>query len=71
MEERRQTVRFALLLCRGLVAHVGSGVFATTRPDNTVMIRILTTLGFVRVGKPYSRRNEALVLYVRCPTATA
>lgn len=53
-------------LCRHLVARAStSGVFATTRPDNVSMIRILGALGFVRVGEPYPRRNEELVLYVR------
>ena len=42
-----------------------SGVFATTRPNNTYMIRILLELGFERVGSPYSRRNEQLALYLR------
>ncbi len=36
------------------------------------MIRILLALGFVRIGKPYSRRNEQLVLFLRsCPTLVA
>jgi hypothetical protein len=44
-----------------------SCVFATTRPDNISMIRLLLALGFVRAGKPYphTRRNEELVLFLR------
>ncbi|UCF20289.1 MAG: hypothetical protein JSU87_02455 [Gemmatimonadota bacterium] len=53
-------------LCRQLLARVpNSCVFATTRPNNGVMIKILSALGFTRVGKPYRRRNEQLVLYLR------
>jgi len=53
-------------LCRLLLARVPqSCVFATTRTNNDVMIRILTALGFDRVGKPYPRRDEELVLYLR------
>jgi ribosomal protein S18 acetylase RimI-like enzyme len=53
-------------LCRKLLARVTtSRVFATTRPNNDSMIRILHALGFVRVGKPYARRDEDLVLYLR------
>jgi ribosomal protein S18 acetylase RimI-like enzyme len=56
-------------LCRLLLARVPTAcVFATTRPTNTSMIRILLALGFARVGKPYPRRNEQLVLFLRsCP----
>ena len=42
-----------------------SCVFATTRPDNISMIRILLALGFEGAGKPYPRRNEELVLFLR------
>ena len=53
-------------LCRSLLARVpASCVFATTRPDNASMIRILSALGFARVGKPYPRRDEELVLFLR------
>lgn len=60
-------------LCRQLLARVPSScVFSTTQPDNSSMIRILLTLGFARVGKPYPRRDEQLVLYLRpCPTFVA
>ncbi len=63
--------RIAEGLCRQLLARVpASSVFATTRPDNVFMIRILRALGFVRVGKPYSRRNEKLVLFLRSVAPT-
>ena len=58
--------RIAENLCRLLLASVPtSGVFATTRLNNIIMIRILAALGFVRVGKPIPRRNEDLVLFLR------
>jgi len=65
--------RIAENLCRQLLARVPtSGVFATTRPDNVSMIRILRALDFARVGKPYPRRNEQLVLFLRsCPAFVA
>lgn len=53
-------------LCRRLLARVpGAGVFATTRPDNLPMIRILRALGFERFGRPYPRRGETLSLLLR------
>jgi ribosomal protein S18 acetylase RimI-like enzyme len=53
-------------LCRQLLACVpASCVFATTRISNAVMIRILLSLGFERVGKPYLRRNEKLIVFLR------
>ncbi len=55
-------------LCRRLLARVPEvGVFATTRPDNDPMVRILVGLGFRRVGRayPHVRRNEDLVLFLR------
>jgi len=58
--------RIAESLCQMLLARVPmSPVFATTRPDNISMIRILHALGFARAGKPYPRRNEELVLFLR------
>jgi RimJ/RimL family protein N-acetyltransferase len=58
--------RIAKSLCRRLLARVpASSVFATTRTDNSRMIRILVALGFTRVGKPYRRRNQELVLFLR------
>lgn len=54
-------------LCRRLLAQArGCGVFATTRPDNAPMIRILLRLGFTRAGEPYPRadRDEQLVLFL-------
>ena len=58
--------RIADSLCQQLLARVStSGVFATTRTNNTVMIKILVALGFARAGKPYPRRNEELVLFLR------
>lgn len=53
-------------LCRHLLARVpATAVFATTRPDNTPMIRILEALDFGRVGHPYARRDERLSLFLR------
>ena len=60
--------RIGARLCRMLLAREPeSGVFATTRPDNDVMIKILGALGFSQTGKPYphARRNEDLVLFLR------
>jgi ribosomal protein S18 acetylase RimI-like enzyme len=58
--------RVAESLCRMLLARVPSSyVFATTRPNNIVMIRILDALGFVRVGKSFPRRDQELVLFLR------
>lgn len=59
--------RIAAGLCQRLLARVSAScVFATTRPNNTPMIRILRTLGIARVGKPYPRRDEQLALFLRC-----
>lgn len=53
-------------LCRDLMSRVpASFVFATTRPDNESMKKILGELGFAPVGRPYDRRDEQLVLYLR------
>jgi len=53
-------------LCRMLMARVpATGVFATTRPDNVAMMTILGALGFARIGAPYRRGDEELVLFVR------
>jgi RimJ/RimL family protein N-acetyltransferase len=58
--------RIAASLCQQLLTRVSAScVFATTRPDNISMIRILLALGFARAGKPYPRRNEELVLFLR------
>jgi GNAT superfamily N-acetyltransferase len=58
--------RIAESLCRLLLARVPTScVFATTRPTNISMIRILLALGFARSGQPYPRRNEELVLFLR------
>ncbi len=58
--------RIAESLCQQLMARAPtSRVFATTRPTNVPMIRILLALDFARVGKPYPRRNEELVLFLR------
>ncbi len=57
--------RIAESLCPQLVERVPTpAVFATTRTDNASMRRILTTLGFTRVGTPYPWRNEELVLFL-------
>ena len=65
--------RIAENLCQLLLTRVPTScVFATTRPDNISMIRILLALGFARAGKPYARRNEELVLFLRSwPRPTA
>jgi ribosomal protein S18 acetylase RimI-like enzyme len=53
-------------LCRGLLASASDeGVFATTRPDNAPMIRLLRALGFERAGRPFPRRDEMLSVYLR------
>jgi RimJ/RimL family protein N-acetyltransferase len=58
-------------LCRLLLEHVPTScLFATTRPNNRPMINILHGLGFARVGKPYSRRNEELVVFLRPASST-
>jgi RimJ/RimL family protein N-acetyltransferase len=50
-------------LCRRLLARVPTApLFATTRPDNVPMLRILLALGFERVGRPFPHRRESLVL---------
>ena len=55
-------------LCRQLLERAPeASVFATTRPDNSVMIRVLLALGFARAGNPFShvRRDEELLLFLR------
>ncbi|MDX1644517.1 MAG: GNAT family N-acetyltransferase [Thermoanaerobaculia bacterium] len=55
-------------LCRRLVNEPPTGgLFATTRPDNEPMIRILRALGFIRTGRPFChpRRDEELALFLR------
>lgn len=53
-------------LCQALLERVPtSAVFSITRMNNFSMIRILRALGFARVGKPYPRRDEELVLFLR------
>lgn len=55
-------------LCRRLLqSERGCRLFATTRPDNTPMIKILSALGFQRVGKPYPRRGQVYALFLRTP----
>lgn len=67
---RRQQV--AATLCRRLMARVAaSSVFATTRTDNVVMTKILVPLGFTRVGRPYPRRGEQLLLFLRPNSSSA
>lgn len=58
--------RIAESLCQLLLARVPTScVFATTRTNNISMIRILLALGFARAGRPYPRRYEELVLFLR------
>lgn len=53
-------------LCRQLLSCVPtSRVFATTRISNAFMIKILLSLGFERAGKPYLRRNDKLIVFLR------
>lgn len=52
-------------LCQQLLKrNPNSFVFATTRPNNKSMIRILHALGFVQEGIPFPRRKEELILYL-------
>lgn len=61
--------RIATHLCRLLLGRVSkTGVFATTRSNNSSMRRILHALDFGEVGKPFPRRNEELVLFLRSPS---
>lgn len=39
-------------------------IFATTRPDNSPMIRILESLGFKHVGGPFLKRKQELLVYL-------
>jgi hypothetical protein len=58
--------RIAEGLCRQLLGSVsGCSVFATTRPDNVPMKRILGSLGFTRVGEPFPRRDEQMVVFLQ------
>ena len=58
--------RIAESLCQQLLARVPTScVYATTRPDNVHMIRILLALDFVRTGEPYPHRDKELVLFLR------
>jgi GNAT superfamily N-acetyltransferase len=58
--------RIAEGLCRRLLERApATAVFATTRTDNASMMRILTALGFARVGTPYPWRHEELVLFLQ------
>jgi GNAT superfamily N-acetyltransferase len=53
-------------LCRQLLGSLPDiGVFATTRPNNAPMTRVLLALGFEQVGRPYPRRHEDLVVFLR------
>jgi GNAT superfamily N-acetyltransferase len=59
-------MQIAVRLSRRLLGCVsGSNVFATTRTSNAPMIGALSSLGFERVGRPYLRREERLVVYLR------
>lgn len=55
----------AVTLCDRLMEHADGGLFATTRPRNLPMIRILRGLGFDPVGVPYRRGEETLALFLR------
>jgi len=58
--------RVAESLCRQLLACLPAlGVFAKTRINNVVMIKILGVLGFERVGRPYRRHDQELVIFLR------
>lgn len=58
--------RIGQRLCQVLLAkEPTTAVFATARPSSGAMITILGRLGFVRVGRPFPRRHDELVLFVR------
>jgi GNAT superfamily N-acetyltransferase len=60
--------RIARTLCELVLAHApGTGIYATTRPDNEPMKRTLSMLSFVQAGKPFPhrRRDEELLLFLR------
>jgi GNAT superfamily N-acetyltransferase len=64
--EDRRGRGIATRLCRSLLDLVpGRAVYATTRPENAPMIRVLSGLGFVRKGEPFPRRHERLALFLR------
>jgi predicted GNAT family N-acyltransferase len=58
--------RIAEGLCHQLLASVPtSSVFATTRPNNAFMTKILSALGFRQAGRPYLRNKQELVVFLR------
>lgn len=60
--------KLSAALCRSLVAQAeGSGIFATSRIDNTPMHRTLEKLSFKRVGQkwPSKENNAKLALFIR------
>jgi len=58
-------------LCRMLLAGgPASPVFATTRPDNLPMIRILLSVGFSQAGHPFSLGVKDLVLFLQSQPGT-
>ena len=64
---RQRGARIGELLCRRLLESApGSRVFATTRPDNRAMIRILRALGLAPTGGSFRhrRRDEQLLLFI-------
>lgn len=57
---------FGRALCEQLLRPVeNEPVYATTRPDNSAMIRILESLGFKQTGGPFPGRKETLLVYSR------
>ena len=53
-------------ICRQLLAgEPRAGIYATTRSNNVSMIEVLCALGFARVGKPFPRRDEELMVFLR------
>lgn len=53
-------------LCEQLLRQLGNEpVYATTRPDNSAMIRILESLRFEQHGGPFMGRRETLLVYLR------
>jgi len=61
---KHRKVGIARVLCEQLLERAGgSPIFATTRPDNVPMIKILEGLGFEPAGRPFLRRGQELVLY--------
>jgi GNAT superfamily N-acetyltransferase len=53
------------LVQKALAAADDSGVFATSRSDNTGMHATLHNCGFSKAGKPYADRDQLIQLFLR------